>query len=265
MGAQKSTLQAEYRNCRELHLAKLKSTLIARIYMRFEEEDLIAYLLGDAGPDLASRIDAGLGTDASLRDRIAELRQMLGHMDSLKQEFEPPADLIGKTLARIDSETGSELPQGPEHIEPVIAASQSAATGSPALSPVTRAPKNSRRRWDTPALALSVAAVCCLILPGVLHVRYQARTLQCASNLMDVGRGLQQFAVASPSSRYPTIPVSGPAAFSGSYVARVRSAGIDVPTGVLVCPSLIGFRPEPSDVAFVAGVEDLAELSQEEL
>ena len=62
--------------------------------MPISDEDLIAYLLGDANPQQRKRIESGLAEDEDLRARLSELRMVLGQLDTMKSHYEPPADLF---------------------------------------------------------------------------------------------------------------------------------------------------------------------------
>ncbi|MEM8733629.1 MAG: hypothetical protein AAGG44_05390, partial [Planctomycetota bacterium] len=59
--------------------------------MSFSDEELIAFLLGDADSNLEQRLRLSLNADPDLRDRLSGLRQVLGHMDSLSGVYEPPS------------------------------------------------------------------------------------------------------------------------------------------------------------------------------
>ncbi len=49
--------------------------------MHFTDEELIAYLLGDAVPDNARRIESQLDRDPALVERLGYFRKLLGHLD----------------------------------------------------------------------------------------------------------------------------------------------------------------------------------------
>ncbi len=214
--------------------------------MPFNDDDLIAYLLGDADRELKSKIEQSLQTDASTRERISELRSVLGHLDSFRQDVAlPPNDLVDATMARIDAELHDSAPTPAD---------------THALSPTAISSKRSATFLDAPALALCIGAICCLILPAVLQVRYQARKLQCADNLQDTGKQLITYASSDPAQRYPAIPESGPLAFAGYYVVQLQEAGMPLRQSSLKCPSLLGFPGYDSPPPTVIDSQSVAQL-----
>ncbi|MEO8270206.1 MAG: hypothetical protein ABI557_10810, partial [Aureliella sp.] len=78
--------------------------------MLFSDEELIAYLLGDATTELGQRLELRLAVDEELLQRLSVLRQMLGQIDSAGGVFEPPADLVDTTLERIDQTASAAAP-----------------------------------------------------------------------------------------------------------------------------------------------------------
>lgn len=219
--------------------------------MPLNDDELIAYLLGDANSELRLRIEDALSYDATTRERLSELRMVLGQMDSLRQEFQPPSDLAESTMARIDQEMDS--------------APQPASANC--LSPTRTHEKRPGNHLDSPALGLCIAAICCMILPAVLHVRYQARSLQCADNLKETGQTLINYAINNPAQRYPAIPMTGDQSFSGYYVVQLQDRGTPIPPAQLQCPSLIGMADENEmrDIPQVVDSSTLSGLLAEEL
>lgn len=219
--------------------------------MPLNDDELIAYLLGDANSELRLRIEDALSYDASTRQRLSELRIVLGQIDSLRHEFEPPNDLADSTMARIDQELG-EAPQ---------------PASANCLSPTRSHEKRPGNYLDSPALGLCIAAICCMILPAVLQVRYQARSLQCAQNLKETGQTLINYAINNPNQRYPAIPKTGDRAFAGYYVVQLQDLGTPIPPAQLHCPSLIGMggENEGRDIPQVVDSSTLSELLAEEL
>ena len=144
--------------------------------MQFSDEELISFLLGDASQSLVDGIKQQLEFDAELIERLSHLRMVLGHMDSLCTHYEPPADLMGKTLARIDAEAGIERLEN-SNKKPA----KKAVTHI--LQPAADPPRQRRNLWDSTALTVSLSLLCCLALPALVGARLEARKAQCAQNL----------------------------------------------------------------------------------
>ncbi len=192
--------------------------------MQFSEDELVLHVLGDAPAELSERIVSAARSDESLRQRIEQLSEMLGMLESPQPVFEPPADLLDSTLARIADATAPQ----PAQLTPTV---------------------NSKSRgffWDSPALSLSLAALCCLILPAVVRARYSARKLQCAENLQTAGRSLLSYASLDPEGRFPQIPTSGSGAFAGFFTVQLVEAGMPLRARDLQCSSRIGIDDQQS-------------------
>lgn len=207
--------------------------------MQISDEDLIAYLLGDASGELRRSIELQVATDLDLQRRLSELRQVLGQLDSVSSVYEPPADLVDSTLAFIDENAE----------QPVQLASSS-------LSPAHSTPRRRTSYWDSPALSLSIIAMCCLILPTVVRARYESRRLQCANNFRVLGQHFTNYAQQSGQGRIPAIPLSGRASFAGFYRVGLAEAGIPVPASLLQCASRIGI-----DDADAADIRDMPRIT----
>ncbi len=158
--------------------------------MPVSDEELIAYLLGDATPQQRKRVETGLADDENLRARLGELRLLLGHLDSLQHAYEPPVDLLASTMARIDAEAGEQSKES----ESRELHSASKVRLASSLSVAAETPVR-RSTWDSMALVVCLAILYCLFLPTVLKARYESRKAQCAHNLRDTGRGLVNWLV----------------------------------------------------------------------
>lgn len=209
--------------------------------MPISDEDLIAYLLGDANPQQRKRIETGLAEDENLRARLVELRMVLGQLDSMKSHYEPPADLLASTMARIDDvcNTGADQKTNEPQSD---ALARKAALEPVRLASCLGAPENRVRHstWDSTALAACVAVLFCLLLPTVLRARFEARKIQCAQKLGSVGRGLIYLASIDPQQRFPAIAGAGRESFAGIFAIRLRDIGVVESPSDLWCSSLEG-------------------------
>jgi hypothetical protein len=203
--------------------------------MSFSDEEIIAFLLGDADDGLADRLRSSLASDEELAERVAHFRNVLSHLDSVTEKFEPPADLVENTLARIEASDIQPSRQPPvedknEWDEPVSS-----------FLTVAKDSTSSTRSWmDSAALTVSLTVLCCLTIPAILRARFESRRAQCAENLRETGSSLFQYAMLRPDRRFPMVASSGPESFAGVFVIRLRDAGL-LPAGRLMpCPSLNG-------------------------
>ncbi len=191
--------------------------------MQISDDNLIAYLLGDAPAELAEQIEQQLASDPDLVSRLSHFRMVLGHIDSMGTVYEPPADLVDATLARID-EAESRV--------------------QPALSGLNASAAKQTSWWDSTVLTLSLTLLCCLVLPAIVKARFESRRVQCANNLRNTGYSLVDFALNNPEQRFPQVDISGRGGFAGVYAVRLKSSGFPIVPAQLQCPSLIGWRTE---------------------
>lgn len=64
-------------------------------------EELLGYLLGALEPEEMQRVSDALRTDAKLRAELNRLAASLSPLDEDDEIYEPPADLIGRTMAAL--------------------------------------------------------------------------------------------------------------------------------------------------------------------
>ena len=208
--------------------------------MLFSDEDLIAYLLGDASDELTQRLQQRLPIDEELLQRLTSLRLMLGQINSASCVFEPPADLVDTTLERIDQMLVQ--PSQPGHCSDAAAepdgAPDVASNLTANLTPNMTGLARGRSLWDSTALTISLTLLSCLILPALLRVRFESRKAQCARNLELTGSELIGYALNHPQGRFPHVALDGPQAFAGVYAIYLREAGGQIPNSQLRCPSL---------------------------
>ena len=210
--------------------------------MQFSDEELIAYLLGDATDELSARLRLQLPHEPQLLERLNEFRVMLGLIDSLAENFEPPAGLVDGTLARIDAAANASD------------ASDESADAEESAAPVLLSPRSdplSRRSalWDSTALTISLTILCCLALPALVRVRFESRKAQCAHNLTLTGSELVEYALNQPGQRFPRVALTGPEAFAGVYAVYLRDSGAELHPGQLQCASLQGMPGSPPELA----------------
>ncbi len=232
--------------------------------MSFSDEDIIAFLLGDADEDLAIRIRANLPKDSELAERLSHFRSVLNHLDYVgEQQYEPPSDLIQRTMDKIEElpSTFSRSTSDAQHSDPEGSLeSEIDPLDRPVVSFLSTPVESnrSRRSWlDSMALTVSLVVLCSLTIPAIVRARYESRRAQCATNLRETGSLLFQYAMRQPSRRFPFVSSSGPEAFSGMYVVRLSESGLVPSTRMLRCASLTSpSRPVPKVMA-IPSVEQL--------
>ncbi len=223
--------------------------------------DLLGYLLGALESREMQQVEAALQASAELRDELERLRQTLEPLEDVQPErFEPPADLVSRTMQWIDQHDPADRPQ------PVDASGRSEPSGSGArvaLRPAFASAQVGRFRWsDVLASAIAATVLIGIALPGILHSRYEARKAACQDNLRRVGVAVTNFALSDPQRRLPPLSAEGPEAFAGVYSVRLGDAGLLDSLQSLWCPSLD--RP-PSMSRTVPTVADLHAASPNRL
>lgn len=215
--------------------------------MSFSDEDIIAFLLGEADDSMIASLQECMAKDADLVARVNHFRALLTHLDETDELYEPPSGLVETTMQRMsgiqspsDDTVGSKA--GPLSAATDVRASWAGGRTRGLLSNfagwnLTFVGK--QNSWvDSLALTISLIALCCLLLPAMLNFRSESRRLQCAENLRINGQALIQFAIHSPDRRFPAVAQSGPEAFSGIYAVRLGSVGLLDSTSQLFCAGL---------------------------
>lgn len=205
--------------------------------MPISDDDLIAYLLNEANLQQRKRIEASLAEDEEIRARLSEFRMVLGQLNSTQRNYEPPADLLANTMARIDA-IGNESPE----LKP---ASKPDAEPVQLASNFRVATENGLRRttWDSTALIVCSAVLFCLLIPTVLRARFESRRAQCAYRLTYFGSSLIDLALIDPQRRFQPVAMHGPESFAGIYGVRLADVGLVTSPLQLRCASLEGCRP----------------------
>lgn len=231
--------------------------------MSFSDEEIIAFLLGDAEQGLASRIRLCLATSEELAERVSHLRRVLNHLDGVVEPFEPPADLIENTLSRIEASS----------LSPTCSSSSGIETGNEFDHPMVsclaapiEASQTGRGWLDSVALTLSLTVLCCLTVPAIIRARFESRRALCADNLRETGRSLVEYAMRRPDRRYPFVPGVGPESFSGVFVIRLKDEDL-LPAGrLLPCASLNGMeRPSFIPDMVVPSLQELCSSAESQI
>ncbi|QDV58383.1 hypothetical protein [Rosistilla oblonga] len=208
-------------------------------------EDLLGYLLGALEPEEVLRVEAMLDSDPEARAELERLRDSLRPLEEDPQSdqqqseaFEPPADLISRTMDFIESS------------KPQPAATPSLAPTTPLSETDPSQRAATARRWRIPdALVATVSMIVLggLVFPAILEGRFEARRTQCQGNLQELGTSLAQFAISDPQQRLPKIDLRGPLAFAGVFAVELKEHDLLDRESAIWCPS----QNQPSSPALV--------------
>lgn len=233
--------------------------------MRFTDEEIIAFLLGDASAELRDQIESQLAEESQmasgdLAERLSTLRLVLGHMDSMSVYYEPPSDLVDATMQRIeDSQAESQV-----ELSSAVGASHglSASEGSD-----REKGSNIRKRVESLVLTVCLGAICCLVLPSIVTARFESRKRVCAHGMLLTGQELISFAMQNPDGRYPPISAQGIGSFAGVQPVHLKSAGYNITMSQLRCPSLMGCQASQPRLAIesIPNFEQLRQVAINEL
>jgi hypothetical protein len=231
--------------------------------MTFSDEQIIAFLLGDASEQLAVQIRESLRIDEDLAERVAHFRSLLNHLDNFKLHYQAPPGLVDRTLDRIDQLQAAEnqIPVGQGQ------ADKSAELADVScLSTSIDTSTNSRRWVDSAALTISLAVLCCLTVPAIVRARFESRRAQCAANLWETGQALFDYSFRQPGQRLPFVASGGPEGFSGVFMIRLNEAGLlaSRPSLKLKCAGLGSDRQDTRPIV-VPTLEELYTASDAEL
>jgi hypothetical protein len=199
-----------------------------------DDETLLGYILMALPDEMQSRIDALVVVDASLSERIRDLRSLLEPVQQvLPEAFEPNGDLVGRTLELIANTTD-------DFSTDEFSTDEFATEGeSAAMSSVNEyASRLTRYAWiDSLVVVAAGITILCLLLPSIWHTREEARRFACVENLRELNDSLQSFAGLNPKGQYPSIELEGPLSFAGVYALKLNDAQLLSSPRVVWCPS----------------------------
>lgn len=220
------------------------------------DEDLLGYLLGALEPDEMRRVEQWLRHDPAARQELAEIERALGRLDEQAEPAEmPPPDLVSRTLASLPPLPAPEGTDGgtehqphdavagaPEDQAPEDQTSAGSVRTGDSLMPMhsgiePRSEANSG--WfDWMASLVAAAILLGLLLPALAEGRFESRKRACQNNLREFGTDLSLFSVYNQQSRLPAVGESGPEAFAGIFMLRLRDVGLLHDASIRWCPSL---------------------------
>ena len=208
------------------------------------DETLLGFILF-ALPDAEQwRIESLAFSDPKLRQRIEDLRDLLGPMSELAHPVEPPIDLTASTMAFIDQ--ASQAAQGSPN-----------QSGAGMSQPLFENSRSTKLAWIDSLVTLAAGIVILtILLPSVWYSRDASRRFSCTSNLRELGLAFSVFAQTDAKQRIPMIAVDGPLSFAGVYTMRLQGKGLLQSPKLIWCPAIECFDPSqaiPSIPVFLAG------------
>lgn len=210
------------------------------------EKDLLGHLLKANDPAAQRAVEERLTSDPVAVHDLARLRAALAPLEADRDDFDPPAGLWARTLARVAEHivategpiSTSEDARTEEVIRKAAAVADAPARPSPA-APIRPAPPPSEgglppaRRWNVVAVVGLSLSLLALILPAVLHVRERSHQLAC----QDTMRQFYHAAIGytdNHDGNFPRVADGQPAATAAE---SLKLAGYLNPTDRFTCPS----------------------------
>ena len=182
-------------------------------------DQLIGYLLDALEPAERVALERKLAGNAMLRHELALLQRSLTGLDADRGHYDPPADLVERTLTFVRDESARVV----------------------SLPPMTpdRAPPVARSRWSIADLVVTAGvliAASLVFIPAVNQSRYSARVTGCQNNLRQLGVALTSYAEAN-KRYFPTVPTKGPMAAAGIYANTLFHNGFLDDPHLVICPA----------------------------
>lgn len=189
--------------------------------------DQLDFVLGLVEDDHLAGCERELAGDPPLADRVARLKSVITALVDDGEVFEPPPDLVRRTLARVAE----------QRRRPVR---RSALDLIPARLPF---------RWADVAVAAGIfLAALATLLPAVRKSRGQADQLACAWNLQQLGTSLNQFAAVNGTYPYADPNQDGGAPYAGAFAVLLKEQGLLRDPKLLRCPHVNGQAHDPCPI-----------------
>lgn len=217
-------------------------------------QDLLGYLLGALEPHEMDQVRQALRDNPELQQELEQIKALLRPLDEatdrdaaflaedgeaeqedLGESFEPPRDLISRTMAAIPEAPvpGTPTPQRPVELE------QAGELSGRVMVPASdQSEKRPWSWWDMVFSGLAATALFGIVLPGVLQGRFEARKIACQNNLRETGIALTNYALDDPQHQLPRLAAEGNEAFAGIYSVKLHDKQLIDRMSQILCPSL---------------------------
>jgi len=187
-------------------------------------DELLAYLLGDLGPEESQRIVERLENDPIWQRELKLLQSCMKAHEADPQSFNQPADLVDRTCSLVRYAAAKNHP-------PQAAPASLTESCDRAVSRL--------RSWSFADLAVGAGVLLVLgmlLFPALRESRDAARRAKCQNNLKNLGTALVEYAEKS-NHGLPHVELGENA---GSFVVDLAESGMltrKQMAELLVCPS----------------------------
>jgi len=204
------------------------------------EEHYIGYLIGALDDDVREEVEAHIAAHPEVAVRLEKMRHALEPLASDHDAFEPPADLVLRTVGMVAEHVVATDVRIPDTgLSPVaefvksITRREMAATLPPIYpwhAESDAAPPSPKRRNFAAMLGLT-AALLMVGLASVLTMRQTAQAKACSNNLRDVHTGLSTYC-DTHDEQYPRVAAGEDVR---STLARMQKS-CNLSSASLTCP-----------------------------
>jgi hypothetical protein len=190
------------------------------------QDNFIGYLLHALDPETEREVDSYLRAHPEANEQLDLLRQALAPLEADDEEFEPPADLRIRTLARVADHRTHEL----------LSFTLPASPTRPSVQP-----RSWWRRSDALIAASILIFATSLMLPWLQSLRTEHMIVACQNNL----RGFHQALMAYGDDHLGALPKLEelpPHNYAGIVIPTLRQGGYLTDAVSVNCPAN-GFQP----------------------
>ena len=187
---------------------------------RFEQEQLIGYLLGALDDDERMHLERRLAAEKELAGRLQAVAEEIRPLRAVAVEHDPPPGLAARTT------------------EFVFDGRPRRAAARRPLSPAAEVPGGWFGRISVADWVVSAAllvAVSVLLLPAIRDSRFNSRLQACQDNLRQLGLAMMQYSEHN-GGYLPFVPREGQLATAGIYAPVLSEAGLLPRASTVVCP-----------------------------
>ncbi len=218
-----------------------------------EEADLLGYLLHALEPDAERDVENYLRDHPQAQEQLARLRRAIAPLAVDVEEFEPPHDLVVRTIARVAEYRCRPLPRAP-------------------VQPFSRHLAVTRSFWRRADLAVAAGILFCaavITFPALHQLRLRHDRLACENNLRVIGTALREYADRGSDGRFPDITRAYDTLTANHAVAAPQNtdqlaAGLFIPmlvqAGDLQAEQIVRLNCPGADRPQESPVLDLAKL-----
>lgn len=237
---------------------------------RPSQEDLLGYLLGALDAEQERAVQQSIDNDPTLEEQLVDLKSALVPLELLREHHPAPAGLArrtcetvaavqtgritldesaftrdhhtgGKDAAGTSSTSASSTPQQPDtRMEAGQPDTEQTTAANRTRPPARMSPTRDRLRFRSWSFNdFLVATVCVgvligLMVPAISYTRYYSQRAACQSNLISIGRALQQYSDIH-SGKFVPIPSDGNLAVSGIFAPVLKESGLLPDDSLLAC------------------------------